>query len=280
MTVVEEEVLILVKAYPVISKKYIELVCTAGIRRDGLWVRIHPIQYRFLGDSKKYKKFQWVKIKLVKNSSDGRPESYSPLSPDDIELGEYVDTKGEWQRRKDLIINERPVHTNIAKIIEGARNYSCSLVTFKPTVIKRLVCEKKQPDEIITPARYNEELIKQGSLFKQDQQVPKTSLRIVPFNFKYEFVDDAGTKSTLTILDWEIGQLYWNCFDKDGDENKAVEKVREKYEKEFVLSKKKDIYFFLGTHHRWHKYMIVGVFYPPAIPPLPLFEQDQQQSPR
>jgi hypothetical protein len=37
------KVLIAVKTYPTISTKYDELVCTAGFREDGTWIRIYPI---------------------------------------------------------------------------------------------------------------------------------------------------------------------------------------------------------------------------------------------
>ena len=40
------KVLITVKTYPAISKKYEELVCTAGFLEDGAWIRIYPIQFR------------------------------------------------------------------------------------------------------------------------------------------------------------------------------------------------------------------------------------------
>lgn len=39
------KVLITVKTYPAISSKYDELVCTAGFREDGTWIRIYPIQF-------------------------------------------------------------------------------------------------------------------------------------------------------------------------------------------------------------------------------------------
>ena len=40
------KVLIAVKTYPSISKKYDELVCTAGFLEDGSWIRLYPIQFR------------------------------------------------------------------------------------------------------------------------------------------------------------------------------------------------------------------------------------------
>ena len=49
-----EKILILVKTYPNRSNKYIETVCTAGIREDGSWVRIFPVQFRLYADDQKY----------------------------------------------------------------------------------------------------------------------------------------------------------------------------------------------------------------------------------
>ena len=37
------KVLITVKTYPTLSAKYDELVCTAGFREDGTWIRIYPV---------------------------------------------------------------------------------------------------------------------------------------------------------------------------------------------------------------------------------------------
>ena len=52
----KERVLITVKTYPTLSQKYIELVCTAGFREDGSWIRIYPSPFRFLEGDQKYKK--------------------------------------------------------------------------------------------------------------------------------------------------------------------------------------------------------------------------------
>ena len=43
-----EKVLITVKTYPTLSRKHGELVCTAGVREDGSWVRLYPIPFRLL----------------------------------------------------------------------------------------------------------------------------------------------------------------------------------------------------------------------------------------
>ncbi|MDA3800374.1 MAG: hypothetical protein PF692_15015, partial [Kiritimatiellae bacterium] len=69
------KVLITVKTYPTVSTKYDELVCTAGVKENGEWIRIYPIPFRKLDYTQKYSKYQWVEMDLVKNDSDFRPES-------------------------------------------------------------------------------------------------------------------------------------------------------------------------------------------------------------
>lgn len=89
----------------------------------------------------------------------------------------------------------------------------------------------------------------------------------VPYSWSYRFEDDAGRKSELQILDWEIGALYWNCLRRaNGDEAEAKAKVRAKYVDQFF---KTDLHFFLGTTQQWHSlapnpFVIVGVL---PIPP-------------
>ena len=92
----------------------------------------------------------------------------------------------------------------------------------------------------------------------------------IPYKFKYQFEDNEGRESTMSIEDWEIGALYRKCLDRaEGDKDVAIAKVREKYEKDFLSNK--DITLFLGTtlehHRRRHSnpFTIIGVFYPPRV---------------
>ena len=69
----------------------------------------------------------------------------------------------------------------------------------------------------------------------------------------------------MQVLDWECGQLYWNCLRRHGGERIALEKVKEKYWAEFG---KRDLHFFLGTTQQFHGFapnpwVIIGVFAPP-----------------
>jgi hypothetical protein len=75
----KQRVLITVKTYPTLSRKYGETVCTAGIREDGTWVRIYPVPFRRLTEEQQYRKFDWLECGLVRNTSDPRPETYRPF---------------------------------------------------------------------------------------------------------------------------------------------------------------------------------------------------------
>ncbi len=75
----KQRVLITVKTYPTLSRKYGETVCTAGVREDGTWVRIYPVPFRRLNEEQQYKKYDWLEVRLVRNTTDPRPETYRPF---------------------------------------------------------------------------------------------------------------------------------------------------------------------------------------------------------
>ena len=100
------KVLITVKTYPALSEKYEELVCTAGFREDGTWIRIYPVPFRKLDYVNQYKKWQSIEIDLVKNTSDFRPESQRPYSEDSaITILDTMGTENGWGKRKKITLN-------------------------------------------------------------------------------------------------------------------------------------------------------------------------------
>ncbi|MFP4543917.1 MAG: hypothetical protein ACOC2K_02160 [Bacteroidota bacterium] len=74
----KERILIVVKAYPAISSKYGETVCTAGITENGDWIRIYPIPYRLLDYKDRFRKYDLIELDIVKNKSDFRPKKTPP----------------------------------------------------------------------------------------------------------------------------------------------------------------------------------------------------------
>ena len=73
-TINNARVLITVKAYPLPSKKYGDLVCTAGVLASGEWVRVYPIPFRMLPNERQFTKFQWIELDLERRENDSDPK--------------------------------------------------------------------------------------------------------------------------------------------------------------------------------------------------------------
>ncbi len=263
------KVLITVTTYPLPSRSYDELVCTAGVLENGKWIRIYPVPLQFLTGLRKDGKietfkYNWIELELEKRTDDFRPESHSPVNYDfkDITTHGKIGTADNWAERKMFCTTD--VYTNLTKLITASKApNNVSLATFKPTKIIGFEIKEEENREWKDEWK---EIRKQGDLFDAEKN-PEIQIPKLPYKFYYHFRDDEGTESRLMIEDWEIGALYWNCLrGAEGNEKIALEKVREKYEHEFF--KEKEIYLFLGTTREWHMrraknpFVIIGVFYP------------------
>lgn len=270
-----ERVLITVKTYPTLSRKYGETVCTAGVRDDGSWVRIYPVPFRRLGEEEQYRKFDWLECRLVRHQSDPRPETFRPVDEHELIPAGRIETTDGWRERRRILLNTARVYSRLDELIEGAKANRVSLAVFKPSRVIDFVSEADERDWDPEKVRQMREASKQGELF--DESTWRETFRLIPklpYKFAYRFEDAAGRESKMRVLDWEAGALYWNCLRMaDGDEIRALEKVRQKYFDEFL---KKDLHFFLGTTQQWHQvppnpWVIIGMFPIPFQQQLGLF---------
>lgn len=257
------KVLIAVKTYPTLSAKYDELVCTAGFREDGTWIRLYPVPFRKKSYNEQYKKYDWIEVDLVKNESDFRPESYRPKTIDsEIKVVGHIDTNdGTWDERKKICLGK--IYYNLTELIAEAKekNTCTSLAVFKPTEILDFTAERVEREWS------KEKLAKlnQLNLFETNTEGKFEVVKKLPYKFRFHFKDNQGKESHMMIEDWETGQLFWRQFAKYGDEAKAIADVRKKYFD--VFSKTKDLHFFLGTtqvHHyvSLNPFIIIGTFQP------------------
>lgn len=274
-----KKVLLTVTTYPLPSRSYDELVCTAGVLEDGSWIRIYPVPLSFLTGKRNTGEFQsfkytWIELDLIKRTDDFRPESHSPVNYDfrDVKILNRIDTKRNWAERKKYCLKN--VYTDFEQLLtDSTKPKNRSLATFKPAKILDFEVE----DDSREWKNEWTEIRKQTDLFSQNGEVnPEIIIPKVPYKFYYKFSDGSGKPRRLMIEDWEIGALYWNCIrDTNGDEKKAIELVKLKYFNEFTS--KKDIYLFLGTTRQWHMrrarnpFVIIGVFYPKIESQLGLF---------
>ncbi len=262
-------IFITAKTYPTLSRKYDELVCTAGILDDGSWARIYPLPFRKLDYENRYKKYQWLELPLQKDTSDPRPESYKIINIDRIQLiGEPVGTDNAWEERRRIIFKSNSISADLKELIVKANSNALSLAIFKPDKIIDFIVEESAREWSKDKLSRLKEKAKQLHFFQSEEEVKKefSVVNKLPYKFSFRFRDCNGKEAKLMIEDWEIGALYWNCLKRaDNNEQRAIEKVRKKYMDEFS---KKDIYLFLGTtrqYHGWAKnpFVIIGIFYPP-----------------
>src|SRR5580658_9375058 len=128
----KERVLITVKTYPTLSRKYGETVCTAGVREDGSWVRIYPVPFRRLDEAEQYNKFDWIECRLVRNSADPRPETFRPVDESELHPVGRIDTADEWRDRRRILLRTARVYDRLDELIAGAKANHVSLAVFKP----------------------------------------------------------------------------------------------------------------------------------------------------
>ena len=257
------KVLITVKTYPMPTPSYEEIVCTAGLTENGDWIRIYPIPYRDLPFREQFKKYEWIKLNLLKRTSDFRRESYSPamMYDEEITIVGSVDTKNNWRRRKEIILKN--VYDSFDELIVLAKTEYLSLGIIKPKEILGFEIERDDRD---WPEEYSKRL-EQYKLFENVNN-RRSLIRKLPYKYYYKFLTTDNKVRRLQIFDWEIGALFWNCLEnRENDESAANDMVRFKYFDDFVINK--DLYLFVGTSYRHHKMMvdnpfsIIGIFYPP-----------------
>lgn len=267
-----KRILVTAKAYPVESKKYEEVVCTAGITDGGELIRIYPVAFRLLPMERRFKKYQWIEVDVEKRGYlDIRKESHR-CNIATLQCLEILDSeKGTWEKRKDAFLRRTKIYTDYEELLEDATPDNpefISLAVFRPDKIIG-VSHSKIPEKKLKERRDKQEnRISQLELAFEEEILKSNPIpaRIMPYNFYYEFLDEKGRKYRNLIEDWELYSLYWNLMDDGKTEAAAIAGVKKKYFEEFA---DKDVCFFMGTRHKDHLvlkqkncFSIISVFYP------------------
>ena len=212
---------------------------------------------------------------MIKQPRDRRPESFRPLDESELVAAGRLGTADGWRARRE-VLERGVVHERLRPLLDGAKANELSLATFKPARITDFLIEPDM-DRDWDEARVRKMREGQNQFHLWEDNEWRRTFELVqkvPSKFRYRFEDADGVSSRLRILDWELGQLYWNCLRAaDGHEERALEKVRAKYFDE--IAKTKDVHLFLGTIYAFHgrsenPWSIVGVFYPPVTKQLRL----------
>lgn len=255
----KEDLLILTKTYPNPSGKYRETTCVAAINKAGQLRRLYPVPFRLLDGSQKFEKWEWITSDLHKANDDHRPESHRLHIDTLVRTGRKVSTEYQWANRI-RVIKENLV--NSIDALEIRRQTTGETLGFVGPVelleldIKPTKNKEWTDDEVMK--------LTQETLFDSNNVGNQKTLRKIPYEFRYKYrvlSDDSHAESTHMLTDWEIGALYWHCTGPKYDDWEVP--FREKLMYEFS---QKDLYFLMGTVHRFpDTWLIVGIYYPPKI---------------
>lgn len=267
-----ERILILAKTYPSPSAQHVETSCVAGINEHGAMRRLYPVPFRLIEEGQKFKKWQWIDVRVEKAHKDHRLESHK-LYVDTITCGDVIDTKKQWDARWPWI-EKLPNFTSFDDIEATRIETGLSLALMRPKQVLTLEIVEARNDEWTDEER--EKLLgyeMQGQLFS-DTEVKKMTqkLRKVPFDFYYRYTCDTPEGEKVfkhKIVDWEAGVLFWHCRQSHGVDWRKP--FRAKLEEDLMG---KDLMFLMGNQHRFQdQWLIISLIYPPKRKPADVTPQ-------
>jgi hypothetical protein len=263
-----ETVLILTKTYPSPSRDHVETTCVAAVNEQGELRRVFPVPFRLLDGERQFKKWQWVTAQFRTPTDDRRPESRR-IDADSIVVGDHIPThRGNWQERMRWV--EPHVLPSFQALEERRVATDASLGFLRPTRLLELEIVLLPPSEQDWNVEQYEKLTSDSGM--EDMFTSNTEptrmrdiLRKIPYRFyyRYQIETSEGTEEKRhSLIDWEVGALYWNCLRSHGADWETP--FRARLETEF---QEKDLVFMLGNEKRFHdQWHIISLIYPPKPP--------------
>jgi hypothetical protein len=242
----EEKVLIIGRASPEPSKKYIETVCTGAVTEQGQILRLYPIPLRYLGPQNKYKLWTWAKLDIKKNESDKRKESYK-VREDSIQILKQITNRAEqfsllkkamFADKESLIALYHADWTSVGVVeIEYIDFYpkirTKSWVTVKPYLRQELLFESRKP------------------------------LEQLPFEMHLKFKcrnNPACRGHDCSVIGWQYVQAFRKFAINYGSPEAGFDRVKQKIEANFG-NKSMNAYALLAKHSRYDAWMLAELYF-------------------
>ena len=243
------ELMVNCKTYPAVSTKYVETVCTGGVRPNGDFVRLYPVPFRFLDTEEQYARWDVIRVRAYRDTKDPRPESWHIEPGVAIEKVEAITTdKRRWEWMS------KTIHES-AEAME-ARGMTNGCVEIEPIELYW----KSDPKEW-TPNQMN--VILQGDLFAPKEQMESLSDR-VPWQFRLKYREkNTGRTDDGKVLAWSYYQGYRRARLGVARDEDALEVIADRV-RGSIFNPEKTVFAILGTHSRFGHWMISSLYHVPT----------------
>lgn len=250
----EQEALIIGRAYPEPSRKYIETVCTGAITEDGRLLRLYPISLRYLDENQQYRLWTWAKFDISKSCDDKRKESYR-VREETIAVRSHVESpaerfsllrKGIFQDRETLERLYREDWTSIGLV-------EIELIEFR-TSPPRTDWAQTKP------------YTRQSNLYVDVKPLEQSP---IDMKLKFRCKNNPNCKThCCRLIGWEYMEAFRSFRIRYGSALEGISQI-----KAAIVSKFSDTdtsaFALLGTHFRYPAWMIGQLyFFKKNLPPL------------
>jgi hypothetical protein len=222
------EAVVIVKAAPQVGRRHGETVCCAGIDLYGNWLRLYPVSFRTLEQSKKFGRWDRIKFNWRIPTDDKRVESRRVDQ-------QSIEVLGQLRRSERSRFLAKTIVTSLAREREAGRSFAL----LKPEIIAFKI-EAKHAAEITAERQLFVSIRAQDDLFAK--QVT-SNYNPCPYSFKYRYRSEDGIREG-TCQDWEIEATYHN-WSRDYGEQQALDNMSRVFGQEDPA---KGMLLAMGTH--------------------------------
>ncbi len=254
----EKKVLIIGKAYPEPSRKYIETVCTGGITEDGNQVRLYPIPFRYWAEERRYRVFSFIRVRMRKDTSDRRRESHK-IDEDSLKILGHVEG---WAERMSFM---QPVLSTSLEELAG--RYRTDWISLGIIPIRYTGFEWKwgASDWSARKKAY----MKQFLLFAERKPLQNIAIKL---SLKYSCAANPGCRGhKARLIIWEYLEAF-RKWAETGIVDDALNKLKAAIEKKFSDDTREHLAL-VGTHRRYPVWLLGGLFFPPKEARISLFDK-------
>lgn len=216
---------------------------------DHRLLRLYPIRFRHLDSLRRFNRFDWIEVEMLKPTDDPRPESFR-VKEDTITILKRAGDAAPEERAKLWLPCVVP---SLTALHEAQRQTHKSLGIVRPDPgsirFKHQRIDKTEQEE--------REAIQE--IYRAQQSLLEDSLDKLPspeYAFRYRFTSD-GHEHTMQLHDWEVEATYHAYKRRYGSPEKAIERMVEYYEQ---VAPMRNLHLIMGNmHKRPYQFIVIGV---------------------